>query len=138
MRDHTTTIVDAVGRLNRGDVDGYITTLYREDCRFHGFPAPYGDDRDGIARFFRDLVSAVPDAQITATDVVAAGDRVAIRFTLTGTHRGELLGAPATGASLEVEGMTILRFDGERVAERWNRLDDVALLAQLGVLAATG
>lgn len=138
MTDHTTTIAEAVGRLNRGDVDGYITILYREDCRFHGFPAQYGDDRDGIARFFRDLVSAVPDAQITATDVVAGGDRVAIRFTLTGTHRGELLGAPATGASLAVEGMTILRFDGNRVAERWNRLDEVALLGQLGVLAATG
>jgi predicted ester cyclase len=135
MTDHATTIATAVGRLNEGDVDGYITTLYHAHCRFHGFPDAFGSDRDGIADFFRTLVGAVPDARISAEDLVEQGDRVAVRYVLTGTHEGELLGAPGTGQALEVEGITIVRFEGDLVAERWNRLDDVTLLTQLGLMA---
>lgn len=76
------------------------------------------------------------DTCITALDLFTSGDRVAVRFTLTGTHRGALLGADGAGQALDVEGITMLRFEGDRVAERWNRLDDVALLAQLGLLPA--
>ena len=136
MTDHTATIAAAVGRLNEGDVDGYITALYHPQCRFHGFPAPFGEHRDGISAFFRTLVGAVPDARITPNDLLVDGDRVAVRYTLTGTHEGELLGAPGTGRPLEVEGMTVLHFEGDRVAERWNRLDDLSLLTQLGALPA--
>jgi predicted ester cyclase len=136
MSDHPTTIATAVGKLNAGDVDGYITTLYHPHAAFHGFPEPFGTGRDGIAGFFRALVEAVPDARIAAEDLFAAGDRVVVRFRLTGTHRGGLLGAAAHGQEPSAEGITVLRFEGDRVAERWNRLDDLTLLTQLGLLPA--
>jgi len=104
--------------------------------RFHGFPDAFGSDRDGIADFFRALVAAAPDARIEADDLIADGDRVAVRFTLTGTHQNELLGAPGSGRPLNVEGITVLRFENGLVAERWNRLDDITLLTQLGLLPA--
>jgi predicted ester cyclase len=135
MTDHAVTIATAVDRLNEGDVDGYIAMLYHPHCRFHGFPDAFGSDRDGIANFFRTLVRAVPDARISAADLIEQGDRVAVRYVLTGTHDGELLGAAGTGQALEVEGITIVRFQGDLVAERWNRLDDVKLLTQLGLMA---
>ncbi|HVL83971.1 MAG TPA: ester cyclase [Pseudonocardia sp.] len=134
MTDHARTVATAVDLLNAGDVDGYITTLYAEAAVFHGFPPQVPPHRDGIAGFFRALRAGVPDAHIGAEDIVADGDRVAVRFTLSGTHTGELLGAPGTGRRIEVEGITILRFRRDRVVERWNRLDDVALLTQIGVL----
>jgi predicted ester cyclase len=134
--EHATTIANAVDKLNAGDVDGYINALYATDCLFHGFPDAFSPDRDGIADFFRTLIAAVPDARITAKDLLVDGDRVAVRFNLTGTHRGELFGAAGTGRSLDVGGITVLRFVEGLVAERWNRLDDVALLTQLGVLPA--
>lgn len=59
---------------------------------------------------------------------------MALRFALTGTHVGELFGAAGTGRTLEVEGITLVRFVDGLVAERWNRLDDMALLTQLGAL----
>lgn len=136
MTNHAATIASAVARLNDGDVDGYITTLYHPESRFHGFPEMFGTDRNGITEFFRALVAAVPDARIDAQDLLESGDRVAVRFTLTGTHRGELLGAAPTGSHLAAEGITILRFEGDHVVERWNRLDDVSLLQQLGLLPA--
>jgi predicted ester cyclase len=136
MTDHASTIANAVARLNMGDVDGYVRALYHPHSRFHGFPDVFGSDRDGIADFFRALLGAVPDARITAEDLFADGDRVAVRYTLTGSHEGELFGAAGTGRPLNVEGITLLRFENDLVAERWNRLDDVTLLTQLGLLPA--
>lgn len=132
--DHTRTIARAVDKLNAGDVKGYVTSLYAADCRFHGFPSAFAPTRDGIAAFFRALIAAVPDAKIAPLDVVANDDSVSLRFVLTGTHEGELFGFAGTGRPLEVEGITIVHFVGGLVVERWNRLDDAALLAQLGEL----
>jgi steroid delta-isomerase-like uncharacterized protein len=134
MSDHATTIATAVGLLNAGDVDGYITTLYAPEAVFHGFPPAFSPDRDGIAAFFRALRAGVPDANIAAEDLLTDGDRVAVRFTLTGTHTGELFGVPASGEHIEAEGITIARFSGNRVVERWNRLDDVTFLTQIGAM----
>ncbi len=134
MTAHATTIATAVARFNADDVHGYVTTLYTPDAVFHGFPAAFTPDRDGIAAFFRALRAGVPDAVISAQDLLADGDKVALRYTLTGTHTGELFGAPATGGHVEAEGITIVRFAGEQVAERWNRLDDMTFLTQTGLL----
>ncbi|MDT7658331.1 MAG: hypothetical protein QOF38_3046, partial [Pseudonocardiales bacterium] len=92
MSDQATTIATAIGLLNAGDVDGYVTTLYAPEAVFHGFPPAFTPDRDGIAAFFRALRAGVPDANIAAEDLLCDGDRVAVRFTLTGTHTEELFG----------------------------------------------
>ncbi|MCW2720111.1 ester cyclase [Pseudonocardia sp.] len=136
MSDHASTVSTAVQLLNSGDVVGYVTTLYAPEAVFHGFPSAFAPDRDGIAGFFRALRDGAPDANIAAEDLFADRDRVAVRFTLTGTHTGELFGAPATGARIAAEGITILRFSGDRVVERWNRLDDMAFLTQIGAMPA--
>ena len=136
MSNHATTITTAVGLLNAGDVDGYVTTLYHPDATFHGFPPDFPANRDGIRDFFRALRAGMPDATIAAQDLLADQDRVAVRFTLTGTHSAELFGTPPSGVRVEVDGITILRFRGDRVAERWNRLDDVAFLSQIGAMPA--
>ena len=97
MSDHASTIASAVQLLNAGDVDGYVTTLYAPEAVFHGFPPAFAPDRDGITGFFRALLAGVPDATISAQDLFADGDRVAVRFTLTGTHAGELFGMHRPG-----------------------------------------
>lgn len=136
MNTNITTIGTAVGMLNDGDVEGYATTLYAPGAVVHGFPAGFAPDRDGVAAFMRTVRAGVPDARINAKDIVADGDRVAVRFTLTGTHTDELLGAPGRGAAIEVEGITIVEFRGGQVVERWNRLDEIALLTQIGASTA--
>ena len=136
MTENAATIATAVGRLNSGDVAGYMSTLYAPHSRFHGYPDVFSPDYAGVAAFYQALVAAVPDTRISPEDMLVDGDRVAVRFTFTGTHRGEFLGAPGTGGGLEVGGITILRFEDGLVVERWNQLDDVTLLTQLGALPA--
>lgn len=137
MSDHASTIASAVQLLNAGDVEGYVTTLYAPEAVFHGFPPAFAPDRDGITGFFRALLAGVPDATISAHDLFADGDRVAVRFTLTGTHAGELFGMPPTGAPIDADGITILRFHAGLCVERWNRLDDITFLTQIGAMPAT-
>jgi steroid delta-isomerase-like uncharacterized protein len=126
----------AVDRLNDGDVDGYMDALYAADVRFHGYPPQYAPDRDGVTRFYRDMVEAVPDLQVTFDDVLAQGDQLVVRFTFAGTHRGEMLEIPGTGRTFSVGGMTWLKFVDGLVVERWLQRDDLGLLVQLGALPA--
>jgi predicted ester cyclase len=65
---------------------------------------------------------------------VAEADLVVERFTAHGTHRGELLGVPATGRELVLPGINIFRIADDRIVERWGCVDMLGLLRPLGVL----
>lgn len=127
-------IAAAVEMFNAGDASAYVRALYHPDAVYHGFPDMFPPTRDGIQSFFEALFVAMPDIKAEPLDIVEAGDRVAVRLLMSGTHEGELFGSPGTGKSVTVEAMTIFRFDGDYVAERWNRLDDLGFLTQIGVL----
>jgi predicted ester cyclase len=64
------------------------------------------------------------------------GDYVATRFTISGTHEGDLMGTPATGRNVEFTGITISRCENGRIAEEWEISDTVSLLGQVGALPA--
>jgi steroid delta-isomerase-like uncharacterized protein len=85
--------------------------------------------------FLSALLTAFPDLQVTVEDMVAAGDKVVVRNTWRGTHRGPFLGIAATGKSMRIEGIVIWRVENRKVAERWATLDYLSLMRQLGVVA---
>ena len=90
---------------------------------------------DDARAFYTQIWTAIPDGRLEVLDVFGAGDRVAARVRILGTHSGgPLLGVPAGGQPLAFEAITILRFAGGRVVERWNRLDELGLLGALGLL----
>lgn len=66
--------------------------------------------------------SAFPDLHVEIVDQVAEGDKVVTRYVVTGTHDGELAGISPTGKRLEVAGMGIDYFSGEKIAESWEFL----------------
>ncbi len=65
---------------------------------------------------------------------MAEGDRVATRWTGTGTHEGELMGIAPTGNRVEVAGMVISRISGGKIAESWSNYDALGMMQQLGVI----
>jgi predicted ester cyclase len=78
--------------------------------------------------------AAFPDLRMVREDVVASGDKVVARVRATGTHKGELMGMPATGKSVDVQLIDIMRFDDDGlVAEHWGVVDMLAMMQQLGV-----
>ncbi|MGH7304135.1 MAG: ester cyclase [Candidatus Rokuibacteriota bacterium] len=88
--------------------------------------------RDG-ACFFRAtrLRVAFPDAEATLEDIFAEGDRVAYRLTIRGTHTGEFLGVPASGRSVAVSFIAIVRIADGKLVEEWGGLDQPDLIRQM-------
>ena len=70
--------------------------------------------------FKRVLRPAFPDLKVEIHDQVAEGDKVTTRKTLRGTHRGELLGIPATNEAVAIEVIDIVRLENGRYAEHWS------------------
>lgn len=114
-----------------GNLD-LVEELYAEDAVEHG---PFGDHRgrpairENMERFF----AAFPECSATVEDVIAEGDTVAMRVTLSGTHEGAFMGVEPTGRAFEVGNMVFTRFADGKIAERWVQPDTLGLLEQLGV-----
>ena len=79
-----------------------------------------------------ELRTAFPDISIAVEDVVVEGDKVAVRFTMRGTHSGEYLGIKPTGRTVEVNAFEISKTRDGKYAETWGVLDLFSLLNQLG------
>ena len=84
-----------------------------------------------IARMFR---SAFPDFHMTIEDLIAEDDKVVGRFSQSGTHQGEFMGAAPTGRQVRFTEIAILRVAGGRVVESWFQPDMLGLYRQLGLV----
>jgi steroid delta-isomerase-like uncharacterized protein len=80
------------------------------------------------------LLRAFPDLHVAVEDVIAEGDKVVCRNTVTGTHQGEYMGLPPTGKSITYNEIFIFRFAGGRIAETWGVVDILSQMRQLGVI----
>jgi predicted ester cyclase len=79
-----------------------------------------------------------PDATFAVDDSLADGDRVALRWTMTGTHRGELFGVAATGREVELSAIEIDRFEDGELVETWTRSDRLGLMEQIDAIEHPG
>jgi steroid delta-isomerase-like uncharacterized protein len=78
--------------------------------------------------------SAFPDQHFTIDDMIAEGDKVAARITMTGTHKGEYMGAPPTNKKITIRAIAIERFAGGKIVEEWGQTDTLGLMQQLGLV----
>lgn len=81
-------------------------------------------------------LASFPDRRMTIEDVIADGDRVAVRTTLRATNTGGVpwLNLPANGRKIEIESISVYRVSGGRVVEHWGQNDAMALMMQLGAM----
>lgn len=82
--------------------------------------------------------TAFPDVQFTIDAQVAEGDKVATRWTATGTNTGSLNGRPPTNRRITISGISVERFEDSKIAETWGNWDFLGMLQQLGVMPAAG
>jgi steroid delta-isomerase-like uncharacterized protein len=95
-------------------------------------PQPFGpEEMKGTVRM---VTAGFPDNHHEVEEMIAEGDKVVARVTLTGTQEGEIMGIPPTGRSIEVAEIHIYRLaDGKAVENRVGR-DDLGAMRQLGVI----
>jgi predicted ester cyclase len=87
---------------------------------------------DALTAYIAGFRAALPDVAFELEDLLADGDRVAVRLTVSGTHAGELLGVAPTGRRVRVPEVLILRVEDGLIVEDWVQADLLGLLAQLG------
>lgn len=92
------------------------------------------DNRDAFRDFMEQDVQAFPDSQVTIQQMVAEGDRVAVWATYSGTQRGPMGSFPPSGKHMAIDFGAVFRIDNGLIAELWVTWDNLAALAQLGLL----
>jgi steroid delta-isomerase-like uncharacterized protein len=79
------------------------------------------------------FLSAFHDTKVTIDEIIAEGDKVMTRITLSGVHKGELEGMPPTGNSFTFNGFTVFRIVDGKIAEEWEIIDMLGMMMQLGM-----
>jgi steroid delta-isomerase-like uncharacterized protein len=101
----------------------------------HAATAEHQHGTAGAKHVFSWLVAAFPDTRFDIEDIIADGDKVAIRGTASGTHEGEALwGIPPTGKRFAVQQVHWLRVTDGKIAEHWAVRDDLGMMRQLGAV----
>jgi steroid delta-isomerase-like uncharacterized protein len=93
---------------------------------------------ESFKQAMRRMAAAVSDVSMTVEDVVADGERVAVRLTSRATQSGELMGLPASGKRYEISEIHIFRVVDGRITEHWHVADLLSMMRQLGALPGGG
>jgi steroid delta-isomerase-like uncharacterized protein len=128
-------LLDAVNSGDAELVSRTIDEVFEPDVRQHAPLEATGVQAIKemvVARLYR----AFPDLRITLEDLIAEGDKVVAKDTVTGTHQGEFNGLPPTGKSVAYNEIFIMRFANGRIAETWGVVDVFSQMKQLGMIAA--
>jgi steroid delta-isomerase-like uncharacterized protein len=91
-------------------------------------------DAAGFKEQVREFRAAFPDGHTQVDDLIAADDKVVLRWTDGGTHRGPFLGVAPTGKRVSLTGVDIYRIEHGKIVEYWCSEDIYGLMAQLGVV----
>jgi predicted ester cyclase len=92
------------------------------------------DGHKAIVRLFR---TVFPDLTWDIDDLIAEGDKVVARTTMSGTQLGDFFGIPPTGRAVSMTGVHILRIADGKIAEHWGNNDDLGLMRQLNALTSS-
>jgi steroid delta-isomerase-like uncharacterized protein len=127
---------DVIGTGDAEVISKTIDELVEPDVLIH-MPMPIqATGAQALKQVWAMLLRGLPDVHVTVEDLIAEGDKVVNRNTVTGTHQGEYMGLPPTGKSITYNEIFIFRFANGRIAEMWGVVDVFSQMRQLGVIPA--
>ncbi len=84
------------------------------------------------------FITAFPDLRLTIEDMVGENEKLAVAWTISGTHKGEFMGIPATNKKVSVDGITINHIVNAKIMDSYISWDAWGAMQQLGVVPALG
>ena len=121
---------DGWNQDNPAVLEAYASPAFVNYTPVPGFTA----DFEGWKNLMFMYRTAFPDLHLQIEHLTAEGALVAVHFTASGTHQGDLMGNPPTGKKAVIQGMVLLHIENGKVVARWEVLDSMSLMAQLGLL----
>ena len=119
---------------NRNELDR-LTDVVSEDLLTPRILPGVPSGLEGAKAAHQIMLAGFPDYQTTIEDLIAEGDKVVARITMSGTHQGSFMGIPPTGRHIVFTGIYIARIANGKIVEHWGEEDGVSLLRQLGALS---
>ena len=124
--------------FNRGNIS-LVDELCAPDFVEHEeLPPGFPPGREAVKTFSTIFRGAFPDLKVTIDDIIAEDDKVVLRGTWSGTHKGEFMGIAPTGKSVSFGVIDTVRIAGGKLVEHWGQMDTMRLMQQLGVVPAPG
>jgi len=124
--------------FDRGNIS-LIDELFAPDFVEHEeLPPGIAAGSEGVKQLSTMFRSAFPDFKATIDDMIAEGDKVVVRGTWSGTHKGEFMGIAPTGKRVSFGVIDIVRIAGGKFVEHWGQMDNMGLMQQLGLIPAPG
>lgn len=124
-----------IAALNSRNLDEYLSRI---DDTYVGFselaPGPVRG-REGARQNVEMILSAFPDLKIEAEQIIASGDTVVVRMRVTGTHKGNYAGIPATNKSIVMHVCNVAEIRNGKAVQGRLYADNATLLRDLGVLS---
>jgi steroid delta-isomerase-like uncharacterized protein len=119
--------------MNKGNIE-IINELYAPD---YGYYSPSNNpkpmSREETIEFLKMVSRAFPDINWSIEELIAKGDRLVVRFIVTGTHQGEFQGIPAIGSKIEVSSILIWSIKNSKIAEEREEANMLGMMQQLGM-----
>ncbi len=125
---------DYTAQVFNGHQPELAATFVTPDFVWHGGFMGTVTGAEGLVGLIGSFVDAMPDLNAEELDILAEGDLVTVRYLVTATVRGALLGIPADGKQLRWESATIWRIADGKISEEWAFDDTASALVQLGAL----
>ena len=111
-----------------------IPELFAPDYIYHSSGQPDEIGHEGLREHMTRGLGAFSDFKVTIEDMIAEEDKVVVRYSSSGTHKGEIMGIAPTGNEISPTGITILRIKNGLIVEEWCTHDFLTTLQQLGAL----
>jgi uncharacterized protein len=124
--------------INAGRFELFNTSHFMPDVVMHAEPENVVGI-EAMAGYYKALTSAFSGIEFTINNIFGEGDQLVKHWTFKGKHTADFFGIPATGNEVVLVGSTIVRMSADgRIAEERDFMDNMSLLAQLGVVSAPG
>jgi len=113
--------------LNQKDLSAF-DTYFSSELIDHALPPGLPAGFEGRKMFGSALLAAFPDLHVHVEDLIADGEKLVTRYTVHGTHNGELMGIPPTGKQISIGGIAIDRFEDGQSVEHWEIIDQLSMM----------
>ena len=134
MRSTDTALQEWAAAWSAGDADR-LASIFTDDCVYEDVPmGVLTHGKAELRAFANGIFAVIPDFAVELTAHFAADGWAGLEWTMSGTHRGDLPGLPATGKPFTLRGASILELSSGQLARCTDYWDMVSFLKQIGAM----
>lgn len=120
--------------LNKGEIDLINATHFTEDITAVTSPENIVGI-EGFKAYYQNYLAGFSEITFTINNIFSQGDDAAKHWRFTGKHTGNFFGIPATGRTVDIEGVTLAKMRDGRIAREQDFMDNAAFMQQLGLIS---